>query len=149
MITQPGATIDEIECPYCGHRHDARWDTEDGSGLKRQCDACGRAFEYGTEAAMLFTSYPVEQELGEILDRGRSSAKVIPREFQGLDIKALCDRIQRAAEIHPEGPSLAALVEEVGEVARAMQDSPDRMGEELLDVAVVALRWHMEVGREP
>lgn len=58
------------------------------------------------------------------------------------------ERIHRAAELHPEGPSLEALVEEVGEVARAMQDSPERLAEELLDVAVVALRWHMqEVGR--
>lgn len=54
------------------------------------------------------------------------------------------EKLKLAAELHPERPSLAALVEEVGEVARAMQDSPERLAEELLDVAVVALRWHMQ-----
>ena len=65
-----------------------------------------------------------------------------------LDLADLCRRIHRANELHPEGPSLAALGEEFGEVCRALEESPERLAEELLDVAVVALRWHMqEVGR--
>ena len=47
---------------------------------------------------------------------------------------------------HPECPDekrLSALVEEVGEVARALHDgeSPERLREELIQVAAVAVAW--------
>jgi len=42
---------------------------------------------------------------------------------------------------HPKGPSLRSLMEEIGEVASAVRrESPDRVRDELLDVAVVAIR---------
>lgn len=41
---------------------------------------------------------------------------------------------------HPAGVPFEALVEEVGEVARALMDEPHRVRDELLDVAVCAMR---------
>ena len=41
-----------------------------------------------------------------------------------------------------DGVMLAVLVEEVGEVARALQDDPQQIQSELVQVAAVAIRWH-------
>jgi len=61
--------------------------------------------------------------------------------------EALAVAIDRARKLHPEGCNLTSLFEEVGEVARAVRrESPDRVRDELLDVAVVAMRlWMGEV----
>lgn len=56
----------------------------------------------------------------------------------------LASALQRARQLHPEGASMNALVEEVGEVARARRrETHERVREELLDVAVVALRLYL------
>lgn len=49
----------------------------------------------------------------------------------------------RARVKHPNGPEgMRSLASEVGEVATAeLRETPERVREELLDVAVVALRW--------
>ena len=62
-------------------------------------------------------------------------------------LSALSDALRAARAKHPSGANLAALVEEVGEVARAMRrESTERVREELMDVATVALRlWLGEV----
>lgn len=59
---------------------------------------------------------------------------------------ALYDRIEHARSKHPEGPTFAALVEEVGEVARVINDfnKRDEYKSELLDVATVSIRLWME-----
>lgn len=47
----------------------------------------------------------------------------------------------RARRLHPEGSSLGALVEEVGEVAKALgRQNAERYHEELVDTGVVAIR---------
>jgi hypothetical protein len=53
--------------------------------------------------------------------------------------------IDNARAKHPRGPDgIRSLAEEVGEVANAMRrETPDRVREELLDVAVVAMRLFM------
>lgn len=52
--------------------------------------------------------------------------------------------IERARALHPEGASELALLEECGEVARAhRRETPERVREELLDVAVVAMRLYI------
>jgi len=53
--------------------------------------------------------------------------------------------ILRARANHPGGPDgIRSLAEEVGEVVNAMRrETPDRVREELLDVAVVAIRLYM------
>ena len=49
-----------------------------------------------------------------------------------------------ARDLHPK-PSLAALIEEVGEVAKAMQEeTPERVKEKLYQVAVAALLFAWE-----
>ncbi len=54
---------------------------------------------------------------------------------------ALTDRIATARMKHPKGPNLRSLMEEVGEVASAMRrETPERVRDELLDVATVAMR---------
>jgi NTP pyrophosphatase (non-canonical NTP hydrolase) len=60
------------------------------------------------------------------------------------ELAPLAEAIGRARAKHPKGPSpLRSLIEEVGEVASAMRrESPERVREELLDVAVVAVRLH-------
>jgi hypothetical protein len=60
---------------------------------------------------------------------------------------ALAAGIATARRKHPEGPDgMRCLAEEVGEVASALRrETPARVREELLDVAVVAIRWHMSL----
>ncbi len=63
-----------------------------------------------------------------------------------MEADALWSELLRQKELHgpnpiPTGKELQILVEEVGEVARAMQENPDRMYEELIQVAAVAIRW--------
>lgn len=49
--------------------------------------------------------------------------------------------IERARKLHPEGCSVLALVEEVGEVSRALaREDEDRLRSEIVDVAIVACR---------
>lgn len=61
------------------------------------------------------------------------------------DLAVLGAAILRGRALHPEGPSLAALVSEVGEVATAMlRETPGRVVDECLDVAVVAMRLVLE-----
>lgn len=58
--------------------------------------------------------------------------------------------IERARALHPEGASELALLEECGEVARAhRRETPARVREELLDVAVVAMRLYIGERSEP
>lgn len=51
--------------------------------------------------------------------------------------------ILRARGLHPRGvDGIRSLAEEVGEVANAMRrETPERVREELIDVATVAMRW--------
>jgi NTP pyrophosphatase (non-canonical NTP hydrolase) len=63
-------------------------------------------------------------------------------------LKKLVHEIDRAKKIHPK-PTMMALVEEVGEVAKAAQEEgPDRLCEELLQVACVAIRLHEYIRNE-
>ncbi len=60
------------------------------------------------------------------------------------DIAPLLEALTVGRAKHPEGANLTALAEEVGEVARAMRrETPERVREELLDVAVVAMRLYL------
>lgn len=53
-------------------------------------------------------------------------------------------RLTLARSKHPEGASFDALMSEVGEVAdERLAGNPDREREELLDVAVVAIRLYL------
>jgi len=55
--------------------------------------------------------------------------------------------IDKARTKHPEGSTLRDLVSEVGEVATAMwRETPERVNEELLDVAIVAMRMRLGEG---
>jgi hypothetical protein len=67
------------------------------------------------------------------------------RELRKID--ALAVAIDRARSLHPEGCNITSLFEEVGEVARALRrETHERVREELLDVAVVAMRlWMNEI----
>lgn len=67
-------------------------------------------------------------------------------------LQALCETVVKdrngrglptCADPQPDGKKLAALVEEVGEVARILQDDGPRwrLREELLDVACAAVLW--------
>lgn len=60
--------------------------------------------------------------------------------------EALAARLDHAKAKHPEGPTFAALIEEVGEVARVLDDPSkrDEYRSELLDVATVAIRLWMK-----
>jgi hypothetical protein len=49
----------------------------------------------------------------------------------------------------PDELRLAALVEEVGEVARAMHDGTDGLEDELVQVAAVAVAWLQGIRPEP
>lgn len=58
-----------------------------------------------------------------------------------LAFAALAERMAHARRWYPEGTTFTALVEELGEVARAMdREGVDRERDELLDVATVAIR---------
>ena len=60
------------------------------------------------------------------------------------ELAAITLRLAHARAKHPDGASFDALVEEVGEVARArLERQPDQEREELLDVAVVAMRLYL------
>lgn len=68
------------------------------------------------------------------------------------DIVELVKASTRLAELrHPEfgANPLAVLVEEVGEVARAMQEGEQRLEDEILDIVAVCVRWigRIEHGR--
>ncbi len=64
------------------------------------------------------------------------------RDQPGLD--AFRERLAIGREKHPKGSALHHLVEEVGEVCRAMRrETPERVKDELLDVAVVAFRMYL------
>lgn len=84
-----------------------------------------------------------------VADRQRERAKAAERERDMLRsaapawVDTLAAAIARAERIHPDGPDgMRALSEEVGEVASALRrETPERVCEELLDVAVVAIRW--------
>lgn len=64
-------------------------------------------------------------------------------------VAALTAAISRAERLHPDGPDgMRALAEEVGEVASAIRrETPERVREELLDVAVIAIRWWVMMGK--
>ncbi len=52
--------------------------------------------------------------------------------------------IDKARKTHPEGCSYFALGEETGEVGRALaREDPERLSDELLDVAIVAIRMRL------
>lgn len=58
-------------------------------------------------------------------------------------LKKLVQEMERAQKLHPS-PSFEALVEEVGEAAKAAQEEgPERFREELLQVACVAIRLYL------
>lgn len=60
------------------------------------------------------------------------------------ELDVLVPALAAARLKHPRGSKFADLAEEVGEVARAMRrEGLERVREELLDVAVVALRMHL------
>lgn len=54
----------------------------------------------------------------------------------------LKERIAYAEEVHPEGPTILALMSEIGELSDCLVDdeSPQRIIEEAIDVATVAMR---------
>ena len=55
-------------------------------------------------------------------------------------------RLDEAEAKHPDGATFTALVEEVGEVAKCLEDkvAPERTFDELLDVCAVSMRLAME-----
>jgi hypothetical protein len=129
----------ELDCAGSNSWHALVYDDED-SEIRHLGGTFYASFQDTIDAVREQIDEAIERRAWAIEEVGRERH----REPLRLNIADLCSRIHRAAELHPEGPSLAALVEEVGEVARAMQDDPARLAEELLDVAVVALRWHMQ-----
>jgi len=72
------------------------------------------------------------------------------RSWRGHEIDALVVALARGRSLHPKGCYVYALVEEVGEVARAIRrEGLARVREELLDTAVVAMRLFLGENREP
>lgn len=93
----------------------------------RTCEFCGRTTN---------SRFRVCCEEGRRADGTRAAPLV--------ELAPLLARLTHARAKHPEGASFDALVEEVGEVARARLDrSVDQERSELLDVAVVALRLYL------
>lgn len=59
------------------------------------------------------------------------------------ELTPLAEAIAIARTKHPGGSDLTSLLSEAGEVARAMySETPERVREELIDVAVVAMRLY-------
>lgn len=67
--------------------------------------------------------------------------------LSAAEVRALEAAVGAAIEKHPGGPDgIRSLVEEVGEVANAMRrETPRHVASELLDVAVVAMRWRRQI----
>jgi hypothetical protein len=85
----------------------------------------------------------------ELLEENRA-LKLTPPGLPDAYADAICGLVAglvRAREKHPNGANMYALMEEVGEVCRALRrEGGDRVSEELMDVAVVAMRiWVGEV----
>jgi inorganic triphosphatase YgiF len=72
------------------------------------------------------------------------------RQYRGGDHDALVKSIARARGLHPKGSAFVDLVDEMGELSRAMRDEGlERTHEELLDVATVAYRMYLGECRLP
>jgi len=72
------------------------------------------------------------------------------RIHRGHELDALVVALARGRSLHPKGCYFYALVEEVGEIARAIRrEGAERAREELLDTAVVAIRLYLGEAREP
>lgn len=65
-------------------------------------------------------------------------------------VAAVDETMARAVAKHPAGPDgMRSLAEEVGEVASALRrEGRERVRAELIDVAVIALRWWEQLGKE-
>lgn len=86
----------------------------------------------------------VQRRCTELLSTDRL-ARFIEKHPKSIEpLLDLAWALDRARGLHPEGASELALLEECGEVARAhRRETPDRVREELLDVAVVAMRLYL------
>lgn len=90
----------------------------------------------------------MQQRGNQLLADARASKALVEGLQVALDMHPLAPllrALKAAREKHPGGPDgLRSLMEEVGEVANAIRrETPERVREELLDVAVVALRWYL------
>lgn len=64
-------------------------------------------------------------------------------------VQDVVDEVMLACQRYPEQPTMAVLVEEVGEVARALQDeSRNELYVECVQVAAMAMRLALEGARE-
>ncbi len=91
--------------------------------------------------AMLVNLTSTQARCTELLEEARTL-----RRF-GASFDKLTARIGEARRKYPQGPTLRALIEEVGEVASAMtREGPERVKDELLDVTCVAMRLYMGEG---
>lgn len=60
------------------------------------------------------------------------------------ELAALRTALAKAREKHPEGSDLIAIASELGELANAIRnESPERVAQEAIDLAVTALRFAM------
>jgi hypothetical protein len=64
-------------------------------------------------------------------------------------VQSVLDEVDTARACYPDKPTMAVLVEEVGEVARALQDEGRQaLYSECIQVAAMALRLALEGARE-
>lgn len=84
------------------------------------------------EATLTVTQQHCTEQLNEL------------RSYRGDELDPLTRALARARWKHPKGCNLASLIEEAGEVGRAInREGLERAREELLDTAVVAIRLYL------
>lgn len=71
-------------------------------------------------------------------------ANAVDRLLNASELVTLADRIQKGRRKYPNGCTVLSLLDEAGEVAHAVNkyESAERIREELLDVAAVAMRLY-------
>jgi hypothetical protein len=109
-------------------------------------DRCWLTFPNLEDALDHKKMYPTMTVVGPYTQRPETARPDEPESFYRLR-----HAISLAKVKHPGGPDgIRSLVEEVGEVANAMRrETTLRVRSELIDVAVVALRWWEQLGSTP
>jgi len=90
------------------------------------------------------------EEITKLNETVRESCRIAMAELNVEEYKRQCqtiekifEHVKRAREKHPIlGDPWPALMEEIGEVAKAINDNdPDNIPKELMDTAAVIIRW--------
>ncbi len=112
--------IDELEQKLAAVRAERDAYLENLTATQQRC----------TELLLALRATKLYDELGYVVDQELA-----------VPLATLGGAIVRARTLHPNGCRYHALVEEVGEVARALRrETSEHVKEELLDTAVVAMR---------